>query len=40
MELGLSRDQLELVNTAGRVARECLAPRAHEVDADAPRRVH
>lgn len=35
MDLGLNKDQLELVNTAERVARECLAPRAHEVDASA-----
>ena len=35
MDLGLNKDQLELVNTAERVARECLAPRAHEVDATA-----
>ncbi len=35
MDLGLNKDQLELVNTAERVARECLAPRAHEVDAAA-----
>ena len=35
MDLGLNKGQLELVNTAERVARECLAPRAHEVDASA-----
>ncbi len=35
MNLGLTKDQLALVNTAERVARECLAPRAHEVDAAA-----
>ncbi|NQW23848.1 MAG: acyl-CoA/acyl-ACP dehydrogenase [SAR202 cluster bacterium] len=33
MDSGLNKNQLELVNTAERVARECLAPRAHEVDA-------
>jgi alkylation response protein AidB-like acyl-CoA dehydrogenase len=35
MDLGLNKDQLELVNTAERVAREYLAPRAHQVDAAA-----
>ena len=35
MDLGLTKNQLELVNTAERVAQECLAPRAHEVDAAA-----
>ena len=33
MNLGLSKDQLELVNTAERIAKECLEPRAAEVDA-------
>ena len=33
MDLGLSKDQLELVNTAERIAKECLEPRAAEVDA-------
>ena len=35
MDFGLNKDQLELVTKAERIARECLAPRAHEVDASA-----
>jgi len=33
MDPGLNKDQQQLVDTAERVARECLAPRAAEVDA-------
>lgn len=35
MDFGLNKDQLEMLNTAERIAWECLAPRAHEVDATA-----
>ena len=34
MDLGLNNDQRALVNTAERIAKECLAPRASEVDAN------
>ena len=33
MDPGLNKHQRELVNTAERIAHECLAPRAAEVDA-------